>query len=247
MASNKQNGTPWVKCAECGEILYNGELSRNLRTCPKCGHYFPLEPTERISMLVDRSSLIKNELDVDAALPNARFDAERCQQSIITGVARLAGNHLMVAALDLSFSDKATGLFVCASLINAVSQAIDRRLPLLLISTNNNGQQGQHRAFLPGQMLSTNAAISRLLGEKLLYVSILAYADSQGYFPGFAYVADIVIAESKAPVMPRSGNQNTKNGSAQAAQTAFKNGIVDMIVPRVELRHTLTNIFRFFR
>lgn len=246
MVSNKQNGTPWVKCVECGEILYNGELSRNLRTCPKCNHYFPLEPAERISMLVDRSSLIRSELDVDAALPNIHLDAESCQQAIITGVAKLAGNNLMVAAVDLSFDDRATGLFVCASLINAVSQAIDRRLPLLLICTNNNGPQGQNRAFLPGQMLSTNVAISRLLEEKLLYVSVLAYADLQGYFPGFAYVADIVIAESKAPPL-RSGNQNTKNGTAQAAQMALKNGIVDMIIPRLELRHTLTDILNFFR
>ena len=247
MASIKLNGTPWVKCAECGEIVYNGELNRNLRTCPKCSHHFPLGPAERISLLVDKSSLIKNELDADAALSYACPDREICEQSIITGVARIAGNNLAIAAVDLSFRDRATGLFVCANITNVVSQAIDQRLPFLLICTNNNGPQGQNRAFLPGQMLSVNAAISRLLREKLLYVAVLAYAESQGYFPGFAYVADIMIAESKMPVESRLGSQTIQNGPSQAARTAFKNGIVDMIIPRIELRHTLTDILNFFR
>ena len=246
MASNEQNGIPWAKCAECGEIIYNGELNRNLRTCPKCNYYFPLEPAERISLLVDEASLIKNDVDTNVVPPFACPDGERCEQAIITGVAKLASNDLVVVAVDLSFRDRTTGLFVCASIINAVSQAVDQHLPLLLICTNNNGAYGQSRAFLPGQMLSTNAAISRLLREKLLYISVLAHAESQGYFPGFAYVADIVIAESNTQVRPRSRNQNSQNGAAQAAQTALQNGVVDMIIPRIELRHTLTDILNFF-
>jgi len=247
MASVKLNGTPWVKCAECGEIIYNGELNRNFRTCPKCSYHFSLGPRERISLLVDKSSLIKNELDADAALLSDCRDRELYEQSIITGIARIASSNLAIAAVDLSFSDRATGVFVCANIVNIVSQAIDQRLPFLLICTNNNDSQGKERAFLPGQMLSINAAISRLLREKLLYVSVLAYSGSQGYFPGFAYVADIVIAESKMPVESRPGSQTTQNVHSQAVQTAFKNGIVDMIIPRIELRHTLTEILKFFR
>ncbi len=34
----------WVKCPECGEIIYNGELDRNLRICLKCKYYFPMFP-----------------------------------------------------------------------------------------------------------------------------------------------------------------------------------------------------------
>jgi len=247
MASIKQNGTPWVKCAECGEIIYNGELNRNFRTCPKCNYHFSLGPCERISLLVDKSSLIKNELDADAAPSSACPDREICEQSIVTGIARIASNNLAIAVVDLSFSDRATGVFVCANIVNIVSQAIDRHLPLLLICTNSNDSQEQNRAFLPGQMLSANAAISSLLREKLLYVSVLAYSGSQGYFPGFAYVADIVIAESKMPVESRPGSQTIQNVPSQAARTALKNGIVDMIIPRIELRHTLTEILKFFR
>lgn len=236
----------WAKCAECGEIIYNGELNRNLRTCPKCNHHFPLEPAQRISLLIDEASLIKNDVNAGAIPSSICPDKESCERAIITGAAKLAGNNLVVAAVDLSFRDRATALFVCSSIINAVSQAIDQHLPLLLICTNNNGARGQNRAFLPGQMLSTNAAISRLFREKLLYISVLAHAESQGYFPGFTYVADIVIAESNTQVRSRSSKQSSQNGAAQAAQTAFQNGMVDMIIPRIELKHTLTDILNFF-
>ena len=244
MASN--DGIHWVKCAECGEVIYDGELNRNLRICPKCNHHFPLEPAQRISLLIDEASLIQNDVNADAIPSPICPDKENCERAIITGTVKLAGNNLVVAAVDLSFRDRATGLFVCSSIINAVSQAVDQHLPLLLICTNNNGARGQNRAFLPGQMLSTNAAISRLLREKLLYISVLAHSESQSHFPGFAYVADIVITESKVPATSRSSRQSSQNGTAQAAQTTFQNGMVDIVIPRIELKHTLADILNFF-
>ena len=62
MLPDKRKDIPdglWTKCGECGEIIYNGELIRNLRICSKCNYHFPLEPAERIAVLADAESLVR--------------------------------------------------------------------------------------------------------------------------------------------------------------------------------------------
>ncbi len=232
----------WIKCIECSEIIYNGELSRNLRICPKCDYYFPLEPAERIAFLVDRGSLLR----YDADDTTVRLDAEVRDWAIITGKARLSGRRLVVAALNLNFTNEDIGLFVCEKLVKAVAQAIDLRLPFLLACTNGAGLQAQNGTLLPARTLSTNAALGRLAKEKLLYISLLAYSDPHGHFPGFAYVADIVMAESNVSEASRAGDRKRKNRSAESAQNLFQSGMADMIVSRRDTRQTLANILQLF-
>ena len=168
---------------------------------------------------------------------------EICDQTLITGEAELSGHRLVIAAVNTGFTDRDTGLFVCEGIVRAVNQAADQRLPLLMVYTSSNG--AQEGAFFPAQTLSISAAMSRLDKERLLYISVLSYSNSHGYFPGFACVADIVITESKTPA-PRTNNQIDPNGTAQAAQTLFQNGTTDMIVSRKDLKHTLTDVLNFF-
>lgn len=232
----------WVKCSECGKIIYNGELSRNLRICPRCDCYFPLGTAERMALLANRGSFRKYNADNTTDYP----DEGSCERAIITGEATLSGHRLVIAAIDLNFANETVSLPVCERLVRAIAEAADQRLPLLLICTNSNGTQAQNGIFCPAQTLSTSAAMSRLTREKLLHISVLAHSNSQGHFPGFAYTADIVIAESNTPVPSRAGSRIGRNGAAQAAQALFQNGMVDMIVSRRELKHTLANVLDFF-
>jgi acetyl-CoA carboxylase carboxyl transferase subunit beta len=230
----------WLKCNECGETIYNGELSRNLRICPKCNYYFPLEPSERIALLADEKSFLRHD-PADAVICP---DEGSYAQTIITGEAALSRHRLVIVAVNIGVTDEAIGLFVCERIIKAVAHAVDRRLPLLLVCANN--AETQNGAFCPAQTLSTSAALSRMVKEKLLYISVLANSNSHGDFPGFAYLADIVAVESNTPNVLRADNQNSQNGSVQAARALLQNGMVDLVVSRRELRQTLTDILNFF-
>jgi acetyl-CoA carboxylase carboxyl transferase subunit beta len=201
-----------------------------------------LETAERIALLADRGSFLAYNADNTADCP----DEESCDRAIITGEVILSGHRSAIAAIDLNFINETIGLFVCEKTVRAVAQAADQRLPLLLICTNSNGTEAQNGVFCPAQTLSTSAAMSRLTREKLLYISVLAHSDSQGHFPGFAYIADIVIAESNMPGASRTGSRIGRSGVAQAAQALFQNGMVDMIASRRELKHTLADILNFF-
>jgi acetyl-CoA carboxylase carboxyl transferase subunit beta len=246
LARDKRKDIPdgiWLKCKECSEPIYSGELSRNLRICPKCDYYFPLYPAERIALLADKNSFLRHDLNSTVDCP----DKEICDQVIITGEMALSGHLLVMVAVNLG-SAKADleTVFVCEKIIRSIDHAVERRLPLLLVFGNGDGDQEQNSMLCPAQELSTSAALSRLVKEKLLYISVLANANSHGDFPGFAYIADIVIVESNMPGPLRSEAQTNQNGSARAAQTLFQKGLVDMVVSRRELRQTLTNILKFF-
>src|SRR5436853_3826206 len=43
----------WVKCPGCSQAIYNKDLATNLNVCPKCGHHFRINATERLRMLFD--------------------------------------------------------------------------------------------------------------------------------------------------------------------------------------------------
>ena len=47
----------WVKCDGCRQILYNKELARSFKICPKCGFHFRLSAPERLRMLFDGRAL----------------------------------------------------------------------------------------------------------------------------------------------------------------------------------------------
>ncbi|MEK7850738.1 MAG: acetyl-CoA carboxylase carboxyl transferase subunit beta, partial [Deltaproteobacteria bacterium] len=38
----------WIKCNNCGEIIYKKEVSRNYNVCPKCNYHFRISAQERI-------------------------------------------------------------------------------------------------------------------------------------------------------------------------------------------------------
>jgi len=235
--ANRRRDIPdgiWAKCQECGEIIYNGELDRNLRICPKCRYHFPLDPAHRIALLVDEDSFLRYN---DAECP----DEERCSRTIITGETTLYGHRLVLTAINLNFTDSAIGLFICEKVIGAIEKAIEKRLPFLSVYTNGND-----RAFFPAQTLSVSAALSRLNAEKLIYISVLSLSSSQIYFPSYAYAADIVIAESNVLGASRTGSRIGRRETDRSAQMLFQNGLVDMIVPRIELKQKLADVLSFF-
>jgi acetyl-CoA carboxylase carboxyl transferase subunit beta len=44
------------KCRSCLAILYNRDLDKNLKVCPKCGYHYQLSALERLYLTVDSGS-----------------------------------------------------------------------------------------------------------------------------------------------------------------------------------------------
>ncbi|MBD3184490.1 hypothetical protein GF312_19560 [Candidatus Poribacteria bacterium] len=244
--SRKRRDTPeglWVKCTECSEIIYNGELIRNIRICHKCGYYFPLEPQERLDLLADDNSLkILNTEGKD-------FNLEKGVENwaIMTADAKLSGHRLIISILNLNFTNHDISLFLCKNLIDAINKAVIEELPLLIVYNNGAALQSKNNVLFPSQSLSINAALSHLLEKDLLYISLLAHSDSHDCFPGFAYLADIVVLESKVGDNIRSTNRfNQKNYILRPDHPLVENGMVDILISREESKKQITKILDFF-
>ena len=50
ISTTDKKGVPegvWSKCPACGAVIYQAELERNIKVCPKCGHHLRLTGRER--------------------------------------------------------------------------------------------------------------------------------------------------------------------------------------------------------
>ena len=77
----------WVKCDECGTMLFHRELADALQVCTNCGHHMAISPRERFRALFD-GGVYRRGPGAEAARPTR--SASRTRRSIPTGCARRA-------------------------------------------------------------------------------------------------------------------------------------------------------------
>src|SRR5688500_18827239 len=55
----KSEGIPeglWLRCPDCGDMLFRKVVEEALNVCPKCDHHFRVGAAKRIEQLVDPGS-----------------------------------------------------------------------------------------------------------------------------------------------------------------------------------------------
>ena len=66
-SSSAKKGVPqgvWSKCAKCDSVLYNAELERNQKVCPRCGHHMRIGARKRLEWLLDEQSIEEIAADI---------------------------------------------------------------------------------------------------------------------------------------------------------------------------------------
>ena len=100
------------------------------------------------------------------------------------------------------------------------------------------------------QMAKTSAALARFSEKGLLYISVLTDPTTGGVTASFASLGDIILAEPGALIGfagPRVIQQTigeTLPEGFQRAEYQEEHGFVDAVVPRGELRETLSRLLR---
>ena len=59
-------GGLWIKCDECGAMLFRKEFEQRHRICSTCGHHFTLPARERIALTIDPGSFEEMWIDLVA-------------------------------------------------------------------------------------------------------------------------------------------------------------------------------------
>jgi len=254
----------WMKCAACNQIIDAKQLEETLNTCPKCKFHFKMSARERIKLLLDDGSFV--EMDdtltpqdpltfVDtSAYPDRQRKAIKSSglnEAVVTGTGTVDGVRVGFGAMDFGYLGGSMGSVVGEKLTRVFERAVAERLPVVTVCTSG-GARMQESCLSLMQMAKTSGAVARLHDAGLLYVTILVNPAMAGVLASFASLGDIIIAEPGALIGftgPRVIEQTIKQtlpDGFQLSEFQLEHGMVDMIVPRKELRATLARILVFF-
>jgi acetyl-CoA carboxylase carboxyl transferase beta subunit len=123
----------------------------------------------------------------------------------------------------------------------AADLAVGTRQPLVSVSASG-GARMQEGVLALMQMAKTVAAVDELRQAGRPFVSVLVHPTTGGVAASFAALGDVVIAEPGALLSfsgPRVVKQTTREDLPDdfgLAESNFRHGHVDLIVPRPELR-----------
>ncbi|MGQ9512154.1 acetyl-CoA carboxylase, carboxyltransferase subunit beta [Thermodesulfitimonas sp.] len=249
----------WVKCPRCEEIVYNKDLLKNLKVCPKCGFHFRLTAAERLSFTLDEGSFIEQDADLVAdnplnfpGYPEKLAEARQATglaEAIITGEGTIAGHRTIIGVMDSRFIMASMGAAVGEKIVRAVERACERRLPLIIFVASG-GARMQEGVVALMQMARTAAAIKRLDDAGLLYIPVLTDPTTGGVSASFGMLGDIILAEPGALIGftgPRVIEQTIKQKLPEGFQRAEflqEHGMIDLVVPRPRMRETLARILK---
>jgi acetyl-CoA carboxylase carboxyl transferase subunit beta len=103
----------WIKCEECGEIIYKKELEKKLYVCPKCDYHFRIGSYDYIDILLDSDTFEEFNQQISSSDPlrfrdNKKY-SEKYQsaalktglkEAVVTGRGRLDGLEIVLAFAD---------------------------------------------------------------------------------------------------------------------------------------------------
>jgi len=254
----------WLKCKECGEILYRPELEKSHWVCQKCSYHFRINARQYFDLLLDEGSFVEEDAGLVAADPlrfrDSKKYTERVEEArgktglndaILAGRATVTGIPVSIAALDFSFMGGSMGSVVGERIARVTERAIDERRALITLSASG-GARMQEGILSLMQMAKTSALLAKLAEEGLPHVSILTHPTTGGVTASFASLGDVILAEPKAlvgfagpRVIRETINQELPEGF-QRSEFLEQHGFVDRVVPRRELRLVLSTLLAFF-
>ncbi len=255
----------WIKCDNCGEIIYRKEVEKNLDVCPKCQYHFRISAAARIRLLVNDGTFQPFDEDLISGDPLGFRDKERyvdrlresrkktgMNEAIITGYGSVGDHPVVLAVMEFGFMGGSMGSVVGEKVARAVERAAAERKPFISIATSG-GARMQEGLISLMQMAKTCAALTRLSAAGQPFISILADPTTGGVMASFAMMGDVIIGEPKAllgfagpRVIKQTIGQDLPEGF-QRAEFLLAHGMLDMVVSRKNLRLTLIQIISFFR
>jgi acetyl-CoA carboxylase carboxyl transferase subunit beta len=250
----------WVKCDGCSEIVFKGDIEKNLETCPKCEFHFPLPVRRRLDLVLDAGSFEEHDLGLETTDPLQFSDAKKYKdrvkasartsgesEAFISGLGRIGGREVSIGAFHFGFMGGSMGSVVGEKVTRVFERATERRIPAVVFSASG-GARMQEAIFSLMQMAKSSAALARFRHVKKPYISVLLDPTTGGVAASFAFLGDVIIAEPKALIGfagPRVIEQTLRQKLPEGFQRSeflVQHGMVDAIVPRKEMRDRLAQL-----
>lgn len=252
----------WIKCENCGEIIYRKQLESRMNVCPKCEHHFRVNSRDYISYLFDDGSFRESNRNIAPGDPLKFRDKKRYSErlkdaqkasglldAVVTGTATIMGQRVVGAIMDFTFIGGSMGSVVGEKIALAIDEARREKIPVIIVSSSG-GARMMEGALSLMQLAKTSAKLAQLNDEGIPFISILTDPTTGGTTASFAMLGDIHIAEPDAligfagqRVIKQTIGQDLPEGF-QRAEFLKKHGFVDMIVHRKDMRETVGKILK---
>lgn len=250
----------WVKCSSCGEILHRQALEQNLWVCVKCNHHFRISSTDYFSILFDEKSFKELDAKMTSKDPLKFVDTKKYTERIKDtikktklhdalryGTGKINKKPVVIACMDFGFIGGSMGSVVGEKIFRAAEKALKTKSPLIIISASG-GARMMEAAYSLMQLAKTSAILAKLHEAKIPFISLMTDPTTGGVTASFAMLGDVNIAEPNALIGfagPRVIKQTIGKDLPEGFQRAeflLEKGFVDMVVPRKELKGTISNL-----
>ncbi|MGC4033909.1 MAG: acetyl-CoA carboxylase, carboxyltransferase subunit beta [Tepidisphaeraceae bacterium] len=253
----------WMRCTECGEMLFKKAVEDNNNVCPACNHHFRVSARARVKQLVDDGTF--EEIDADLTPVDAlkffdkksyqdRLKAEQLKSGnkdgLVSGKGFIKGRPLVLAVMDPTFMMGSMGSVVGEKLTRAIELATKEKLPLLVVCCSG-GARMQESTLSLMQMAKTSAALAKLDEAGQLFISLLSDPTTGGVTASFAMLGDFIIAEPNAYIAfagKRTIESTTRQElpeEAQRAEFVRDKGFIDFIVHRRDMRSEIARLIDY--
>lgn len=255
----------WIKCPACDAVLYRAELERNLYVCPKCSHHMRIGGRERLERFLDPASTEEIGARITPEDPLKFRDSKRYtdrlreaqartgeQDAVVVAHGTIGGIPAVIAGFNFEFMGGSMGAAVGDALIAAARLAVLQEAPLIVIPASG-GARMQEGIISLMQMPRSIIAVDEVKEAGLPYIVLLTDPTTGGVSASFAMLGDIAIAEpgavigfAGARVIEETIREKLPEGF-QRAEYLLEHGMVDLVVPRSQLRETFIRIINLLR
>jgi acetyl-CoA carboxylase carboxyl transferase subunit beta len=251
----------WRKCTGCGEMIFHRDLEAAQNVCPRCGHHMRMGARERLASLLDGEPDILPVPDVPQDPLRFRDDKRytdrlreyrnktRQPDALLAARGLLDGIAVLIAVQSFEFMGGSLGLATGAALVAAIRAAVAERRPFILV-VSSGGARMQEGILSLMQMPRTTVAVDMLKEAGLPYIVVLTDPTTGGVSASYAMLGDVQIAEPGALIGfsgPRVIEQTIRERLPEGFQRAeylLEHGMIDMIVPRHQLKEMLSRLVR---
>jgi len=254
----------WIKCPDCGEVVYSNLLISTYYLCSSCSYHFNYSSQQYIDLLLDKEDRVNIGNNIFSNDPLKFFGLKEYKEqleiaqnktetndAIMAFVGKINNLPLVLATLNFSFIGGSMGSVVGEVIGQSIDYAYEKKVPLLIISASG-GARMQEGAISLMQLAKTSSKMARFSKNGGLYISLLTNPTMGGASASFSMQGDIIIAEPNAligfagqRVIKQTIGEDLPKGF-QKSEFLLKKGFIDHIIPRNKLKNNISNLIKFF-
>lgn len=172
------------------------------------------------------------------------------KDAVLTGRGLIQNKPVTLGVMDFRFLGASMGSVVGEKLTRSIEVATEEKRGAIVVSASG-GARMHEGIFSLMQMAKTSGALARHHEAGLPFISILTHPTTGGVTASFATLGDINMAEpgcmigfAGPRVIKETTHQNLPPGF-QTAEFLLEHGLIDMIVPRSDMRERLGALLEY--